>query len=61
MSDRVEQNQTPSVRRSLLVQLAAPVRQFLSTEASSAGLLLAATALALVWANSPWSESYMWH
>ena len=33
------------------------------TEAGSAGLLLAATVIALVWANSPWSESYvsLWH
>jgi Na+/H+ antiporter NhaA len=55
----IGQSETPAVRRSLLVQLAAPVRQFLSTEAGSAGLLLAATAVALVWANSPWSESYV--
>src|SRR4051812_13024975 len=53
------QHETPAVRRSLAAQLAAPVRQFLSTEAGSAGLLLAATALALAWANSPWSQSYV--
>jgi len=34
------------------------VRDFLSTEAGSAVVLLAATALALVWANSPLSGSY---
>jgi NhaA family Na+:H+ antiporter len=34
------------------------VRQFIATEAGSAMLLLAATVLALVWANSPWSDSY---
>jgi Na+/H+ antiporter NhaA len=38
--------------------LAAPVRDFLSTESGSAGVLLAATVAALVWANSPWSDSY---
>src|SRR5919109_208740 len=38
--------------------LAAPVRDFLSTESGSAGVLLAATIAALVWANSPWSSSY---
>src|SRR5919109_834865 len=38
--------------------LAAPVRDFLSTESGSAGVLLAATVAALVWANSPWSSSY---
>src|SRR5436305_6931395 len=38
--------------------LAAPVRDFLSTETGSASVLLAATVAALVWANSPWSHSY---
>src|SRR5436305_5703150 len=38
--------------------LAAPVRDFLSTETGSAAALLAATLAALVWANSPWSDSY---
>ena len=35
-----------------------PVREFLATESASGILLLAATALALAWANSPWSSSY---
>jgi Na+/H+ antiporter NhaA len=38
--------------------LAAPVRDFLSTETGSAAILLAAAVAALVWANSPWSDSY---
>src|SRR4051794_5332006 len=38
--------------------LATPVRDFLSTETGSAAVLLAATMAALVWANSPWSDSY---
>src|SRR6476661_719791 len=38
--------------------LAAPVRDFLSTETGSAAILLAAAVTALVWANSPWSDSY---
>ncbi|WP_205696262.1 Na+/H+ antiporter NhaA [Conexibacter sp. SYSU D00693] len=40
-----------------------PVQRFLATEAGSAGVLLAATVLALVWANSPASDSYvdLWH
>jgi Na+/H+ antiporter NhaA len=42
----------------LAAQLSAPLNRFLSTEASSAGLLLAATVVALVWANSPWSSAY---
>ena len=50
--------QTQPRRRVLLAQLAAPLRSFLVTEAGSAGLLLGAALLALVWANSPWSEAY---
>jgi Na+/H+ antiporter NhaA len=38
--------------------LAAPVRSFLTTEASGAVALLAAAVAALVWSNSPWSDSY---
>ena len=52
------QGQTRARRRSLAAQLSAPARRFLSTEAGSAGLLLAATIAALLWANSPWSGSY---
>lgn len=39
------------------------LRRFIRTEAGSAGLLVAASLIALVWANSPWSESYvdLWH
>jgi NhaA family Na+:H+ antiporter len=41
----------------------APVERFLAVEAASGILLLVATALALIWANSPWRESYveLWH
>jgi len=41
----------------------APVERFLAIEASSGILLLAAAAIALIWANSPWRESYgaLWH
>ncbi len=38
--------------------LAAPVRDFLSTETGGAVVLLARPWLALLWANSPWSDSY---
>jgi NhaA family Na+:H+ antiporter len=34
------------------------VRRFLETEASSGVLLVVAAAAALVWSNSPWSDSY---
>lgn len=45
-------------RRQALASLGAPARRFVATEAGSAGLLLAATLVALAWANSPWSGSY---
>jgi Na+/H+ antiporter NhaA len=34
------------------------LRQFMSTEAGSAGLLVLASLVALAWANSPWSDAY---
>ncbi|PZH02143.1 Na+/H+ antiporter NhaA [Streptomyces sp. NTH33] len=51
-------SQTPAKGNTLVAQLSGPVRAFLSTEAGSVGLLLAAVVVALVWANSPWSEAY---
>ncbi len=41
----------------------APLQRRLRTEAGGAGLLLSATLLALLWANSPWGGSYdaFWH
>jgi Na+/H+ antiporter NhaA len=38
--------------------LAAPIRDFLSAETGGAVVLLIAAVAALVWANSPWSDSY---
>jgi Na+/H+ antiporter NhaA len=38
--------------------LAAPVRDYLTTESGGATALLVATIAALVWANSPWPDSY---
>jgi Na+/H+ antiporter NhaA len=38
--------------------MAAPVRDFLGQETGGATVLLAAAAAALIWANSPWSDSY---
>ncbi|MGA6946398.1 MAG: Na+/H+ antiporter NhaA [Solirubrobacterales bacterium] len=38
--------------------LATPVRDFLSAETGGAVVLLGAVAAALIWANSPWSDSY---
>ncbi|MFJ9656403.1 Na+/H+ antiporter NhaA [Streptomyces griseoflavus] len=50
--------QTRAGRQSLAAQLSDRVRTYLSTEAGSAGLLLAAVVAALAWANSPWSAGY---
>src|SRR5437899_9959009 len=49
---------TYSGRTAWARNLAAPVRDFLSTETGSAAVLLAAAVAALAWANSPWSDSY---
>ena len=38
--------------------IAAPIRNYLSTESGSAMVLLAATVAAMLWANSPWGDSY---
>jgi Na+/H+ antiporter NhaA len=35
-----------------------PLREFIATQSASAVVLLAATVIAIVWANSPWSASY---
>lgn len=44
-------------------QLNHRLRSFIRTESGSAGILVVASLLALLWANSPWSESYvdLWH
>lgn len=43
--------------------VARPMVRFLAQEAASGVLLLVATAVALIWVNSPWSDSYhdLWH
>ena len=56
-SDDADQSQAPG--QALIGQFTAPVRSFLATETGSAGLLLVATGIALAWANSPWSGSYV--
>jgi Na+/H+ antiporter NhaA len=47
-----------SARTAWARNLAAPVRDFLSTETGSAIVLVAAALAALIWANSPWWRSY---
>lgn len=54
----IPSSQTRPPQRVLLAQLTVPLRSFLDTESGSAGLLLAATVLALLWANSPWADVY---
>lgn len=42
----------------LIERMLAPFQRFVQTESASGLVLLACTALALAWANSPWAESY---
>jgi hypothetical protein len=35
-----------------------PLRDFMQTESGSAALLVLAAVVALLWANSPWSDAY---
>ena len=41
-----------------LADLPAPLAEFLHLEAAGGVVLVVATAVALVWANSPWQDSY---
>ena len=54
----VAQSTPYSGRTAWARNLAAPVRDFLSTETGGAIFLLGGAILALLWANSPWSHSY---
>ncbi|HEX2989244.1 MAG TPA: Na+/H+ antiporter NhaA, partial [Anaerolineales bacterium] len=47
------------VQQTPVEKLFYPLQTFLQREASSGILLLVATVLALLWANSPWGESYI--
>jgi NhaA family Na+:H+ antiporter len=53
---RPSRDLTPA--REFVGQFAAPLRAYLRTETGSAGLLLAATVLALLWVNSPLGDAY---
>jgi Na+:H+ antiporter, NhaA family len=53
----------PDVRQTLLVRILLSVESFLRIERAAGVALLAATAVALIWANSRWHDSYetLWH
>ena len=40
------------------VRFISPLRDFLRTEIAGGVVLVAATVIALIWANSPWQDSY---
>jgi Na+:H+ antiporter, NhaA family len=50
-------------RTAPLARMLRPFQEFARTEAAGGIVLLVCTAVALLWANSPWSESYFafWH
>ena len=57
-------NERPSLPdETPLERLAKPFQEFAKLEASGGILLIACTVAALIWANSPWAESYfgLWH
>jgi NhaA family Na+:H+ antiporter len=49
---------TPPSSPVLIQRVLRPFQQFAHTESSGGVVLLACTAIALIWANSPWAESY---
>ena len=68
-ADDVNPGPLPSAQPSFLhsdrrlARAAQPIARFLHIEAAGGLLLIAATAVALVWANSPWQGGYesFWH
>ncbi len=52
---------TTESRRDLAAQAARPLRHYLATETGSAGLLLAAAVISLVWANTSDTFDSFWH
>jgi Na+:H+ antiporter, NhaA family len=57
-SDHVAEDVAPGPDAPLVERVLAPFRRFARTASGSGIVLLAATAIALGWANSPWAESY---
>jgi len=54
----ISENTWLGSNRRLAKTIGRPVREFLGIEASSGILLVIAALVALIWANSPWSNSY---
>ena len=54
----MQDSPAPTTQTVRLRRLASPLRDFIATENSSAVVLLLATVVALVWANSPWASAY---
>src|SRR5688572_15908637 len=54
---------TIPARRSRLAPMLQPVNAFLSAESACGIVLIVSAIIALVWANSPWGDSYqqVWH
>ena len=52
-----------AVARNVALRVVRPLGRFLRIQAASGIMLFVAAAVALVWANSPWAESYhhLWH
>lgn len=59
----VTPEEKPYGQRPIVDQLLRPTQRFFRLEAASSILLLAASALAVLWANSPFAEGYshLWH
>lgn len=61
--DAAESSAAPGAQVTAWTRRLAPVRTYVATENASATILLLATVVAIVWANSPWSAGYesLWH
>ncbi|HKY72003.1 MAG TPA: Na+/H+ antiporter NhaA [Nitrospira sp.] len=53
-----DQRDTKPARQVPIQQVVEPFQEFVHAESSGGILLLAATAVALIWANSPWADTY---
>ncbi|MDO9410808.1 Na+/H+ antiporter NhaA [Patulibacter sp.] len=58
LDPRPSADPTPPERTAWARNLAAPVRGFLQAETGGAVVLVLAAVVALIWANSPWPDSY---